>query len=176
MKDTFLWLTLVLMLVFCFSNKKNNIISIVTRQLFVYKDARNDRFYWKDIIIFVFAPFIISGIIVYGLEMIIPQSTIEQIITIVSIFFGLFLSFVGLLIPCINSNNDRVKYIKETFITTLFCMILSILILTYDVICLTIPESTYNHTIYSFINIVILCELMFCIFLLIKRIYNIFYD
>lgn len=160
-----LFLTLLIILIMIFGNRKVRIISVFAMQFQGFKNARNNKISLWDIVCFLFMPVVLAAIITYKFQIIMDDTLAQVFTTIFSLAFTVLFGFAAILVGKIDSKHDIEKrVVGETFVSivsaTLLCLISTILsIITIRVNNFTIL-SLLSFAVYSISFMIVMLMLL----------------
>lgn len=150
-------------------NKKMRFYGVLKEQFKIFKDARTSKTSYYDVSVFYILPLLISIIVVYYFKGAMPDTTLENILSIYSIIFAFLLGTIAMIGTTTDAKDTRQQVSNETFITIMNCIIISFFILIDLVVILSgITCDILYVLLYTFIIMTI--EYLFMIF---KRIWKI---
>lgn len=98
-------------------NKKTRLFRVIIEQFRIYKNDRNGKYYWLDILCFVCMPLGLAVLISLNLPLYEIVGYAGTIITLFSLIATLPLSFLALLIDKILQSKKEQEVAKETFVS-----------------------------------------------------------
>lgn len=171
-----------------------NVCQILTDHVDTFKMADNN-YSNKDKRIFIYYPIIFSTILIYIVGK--PSDSILDIFTLsLSVFIGLFLNLLVLILSTINSKTEshdkegRKELITQTFKNISYTIILGLISLAFVLlvvwqpfneetsICLFSLKITANNIFgytFSYILYLLITELVLTLLMVLKRIYKLFH-
>ncbi len=152
--------------------RKTSIISILIDQIKIYKNDRNNKYYWVDIITFIIIPIVISIIVALNFPILKIINNAETIITIFSLIATLPLSFLALLIDRIMKNKKAEEVAKETFVSITVDIIYSITIIGLVIVGALISLNEVFGKIIVGLIAFLTVKIVLNILMILKRVYN----
>lgn len=148
-----------------FGNKKVRILSVLIKQLQVFKNAKTDKISVWDIVCFIFFPIILSIIITFGFGSIIDDTLAGVLTTVFAFVFTVLFGFAAILVGKLDCDNEIEKQVVgETFVSIMTSNILSLIasILSIAIIITGDEKAKLILTIcvYSFSFMIIMLLLM----------------
>lgn len=169
-------MAMVIVCMMLFGNKKVRILSVLIKQLQVFKNAKTDKISVWDIVCFIFFPIVLSVIITFGFGSIIDDTLAGVLTTVFAfVFTGLF-GFAAILVGKLDCDNEiKKQVVGETFVSIMTSNILSLIasILSITIIITGDEKAKLILTIcvYSFSFMIIMLLLMIS-----KRTFIIYYE
>lgn len=133
MNDT-VWaiIAAALLILLMIGNRKVRLISLFSKQIRVFKNARTNKVSVWDIFCFIVFPTCLALIVVYGLKICIDNTLSEILTTVFSLVFTVLFGFAAIIVGKLDSKNElEKKVVEETFISIMSATILSLI----SVIC-----------------------------------------
>lgn len=161
-----------------------NIISIIKDHFKTLKSLNepNDIIYWKDLLLFIVIPLIISVFLSckgYNFE-----NQVGNLIAAISIFGGFLFNLLAIIYGQIDKiqsdatgeNSDlKKRFVKEIHTNISFCIVLSIIIiLTLLATSIDIPQNRFNNIIEIFIiglNYYLMSLFLLTLLMILNRVY-----
>lgn len=166
-------LCLALLLMFC--NKKIRCSQLIKDAFSVFKDNRNGKVYWYDLLTFFGCPVIISVSVIFGFNYWFNKEMASTLLNVFSIMFTLLFGVISILTSTIESNDEiRKKITKEAFATASFSMLISFLNLVILIVYIALQQFEMPTIIFMFLSgivIVLSLIMMMLFFMIIKRSY-----
>ena len=153
-------------------SRKVSVIKIIVEQFKIYKDDRNGKFYWLDILTFMAFPLAIGIIVAINLPLAKIISNAETIITVFSIIVTLPLSFLALLIDRVLKNKKAEEVAKETFVSITVDIVYAMLIIGVVVFAALTPLSAVGEKFVVSVLAFFTVKMALNILMILKRIFN----
>ena len=158
-------MAMVIVCMMLFGNKKVRILSVLLKQLQVFKNAKTDKISVWDIDCFIFFPIVLSVIITFGFGSIIDDTLAGVLTTVFAFVFTVLFGFAAILVGKLDCDNEIEKQVVgETFVSIMTSNILSLIasILSIAIIITGDEKAKLILTIcvYSFSFIIIMLLLM----------------
>ena len=161
-----------LFLVSILISRKVSILRIIAEQFKIYKDDRNGKFYWLDILTFIVFPIAIGVIVALNLPLAKIISNADTIITVFSIIVTLPLSFLALLIDRVLKNKKEKEVAKETFVSITVDIVYAMVIIGVVVFAALTPLSPVFEKIIVGVLAFFTVKMALNILMILKRIFN----
>lgn len=148
-----------------FGNKKVRVLSVLMKQLQVFKNAKTDKISIWDIFCFIFLPIALAVLIASGFGCIIDSNLAGVLTTVFAFVFTVLFGFASILVGKLDSNNEIEKQVVgETFVSIMTSNILSLIsaVLSIAIIITNneIASLVLSIFIYSFSFVIIMLLLM----------------
>ena len=148
-----------------FGNKKVRVISILMKQLHVFKNAKTNKTSIWDIICFIVLPIALAVLIVLGLKCVINNSLAGVLTTVFAFVFTVLFGFAAILVGRIDSKNEIEKQVvEETIVSIMTSNVLSLtsVILSIAIIITNneIAGLVLSIFVYSFSFMIVMLLLM----------------
>ena len=158
-------MAMVIVCMMLFGNKKVRILSVLIKQLQVFKNAKTDKISVWDIVCFIFFPIVLSVIITFGFGSIIDDTLAGVLTTVFAFVFTVLFGFAAILVGKLDCDNEIEKQVVgETFVSIMTSNILSLIasILSIAIIITGDENAKLILTIcvYSFSFMIIMLLLM----------------
>ena len=158
-------MAMVIVCMMLFGNKKVRILSVLLKQLQVFKNAKPDKISVWDIVCFIFFPIVLSVIITFGFGSIIDDTLAGVLTTVFAFVFTVLFGFAAILVGKLDCDNEIEKQVVgETFVSIMTSNILSLIasILSIAIIITGDEKAKLILTIcvYSFSFMIIMLLLM----------------
>lgn len=158
-------MAMVIVCMMLFGNKKVRILSVLIKQLQVFKNAKTDKTSVWDIVCFIFFPIVLSVIITFGFGSIIDDTLAGVLTTVFAFVFTVLFGFAAILVGKLDCDNEIEKQVVgETFVSIMTSNILSLItsILSIAIIITGDEKAKLILTIcvYSFSFMIIMLLLM----------------
>ncbi len=158
-------MAMVIVCMMLFGNKKVRILSVLIKQLQVFKNAKTDKISVWDIVCFIFFPIVLSVIITFGFGSIIDDTLAGVLTTVFAFVFTVLFGFAAILVGKLDCDNEIEKQVVgETFVSIMTSNILSLIasILSIAIIIMGDEKAKLILTIcvYSFSFMIIMLLLM----------------
>jgi len=158
-------MAMVIVCMMLFGNKKVRILSVLIKQLQVFKNAKTDKISVWDIVCFIFFPIVLSVIITFGFGSIIDDTLAGVLTTVFAFVFTVLFGFAAILVGKLDCDNEIEKQVVgETFVSIMTSNILSLIasILSIAIIITGGEKAKLILTIcvYSFSFMIIMLLLM----------------
>ncbi len=158
-------MAMVIVCMMLFGNKKVRILSVLIKQLQVFKNAKTDKISVWDIVCFIFFPIVLSVIITFGFGSIIDDTLAGVLTTVFAFVFTVLFGFAAILVGKLDCDNEIEKQVVgETFVFIMTSNILSLIasILSIAIIITGDEKAKLILTIcvYSFSFMIIMLLLM----------------
>ena len=158
-------MAMVIVCMMLFGNKKVRILSVLIKQLQVFKNAKTDKISVWDIVCFIFFSIVLSVIITFGFGSIIDDTLAGVLTTVFAFVFTVLFGFAAILVGKLDCDNEIEKQVVgETFVSIMTSNILSLIasILSIAIIITGDEKAKLILTIcvYSFSFMIIMLLLM----------------
>ena len=158
-------MAMVIVCMMLFGNKKVRILSVLIKQLQVFKNAKTDKISVWDIVCFIFFPIVLSVIITFGFGSIIDDTLAGVLTTVFAFVFTVLFGFAAILVGKLDCDNEiEIQVVGETFVSIMTSNILSLIasILSIAIIITGDEKAKLILTIcvYSFSFMIIMLLLM----------------
>lgn len=158
-------MAMVIVCMMLFGNKKVRILSVLIKQLQVFKNAKTDKISVWDIVCFIFFPIVLSVIITFGFGSIIDDKLAGVLTTVFAFVFTVLFGFAAILVGKLDCDNEIEKQVVgEIFVSIMTSNILSLIasILSIAIIITGDEKAKLILTIcvYSFSFMIIMLLLM----------------
>lgn len=163
-----------ILIVSIISNRKIRVFDIIIEQFKIYKDDRNDKYYWLDILNFILVPIGVGGLVAFNLPLSNIIDNADKIITIYSIIATLPLSFLALLVDRILKNRKEEEVAKETFVSITIDIIYSIAVIAIVVFAALTPLPNFVGKIIVGVIAFLTIKIVLNIFMILKRVYKVY--
>lgn len=163
-----------ILMVSIISNRKIRIFDIIVDQFKIYKDDRNDKYYWLDIVNFIIVPIGVGVLVAYNLPLSKIIDNADKIITIYSIIATLPLSFLALLVDRILKNRKEEAVAKETFVSITIDIVYSIAVIAIVVFAALTPLPSLVGEIIVGVITFLTIKIVLNIFMILKRVYKVY--
>ncbi|WP_440526717.1 hypothetical protein [Simiaoa sp.] len=121
-------MAMVIVCMMLFGNKKVRILSVLIKQLQVFKNAKTDKISVWDIVCFIFFPIVLSVIITFGFGSIIDDTLAGVLTTVFAFVFTVLFGFAAILVGKLDCDNEIEKQVVgETFVSIMTSNILSLI-------------------------------------------------
>lgn len=122
-----------------FGNKKVRILSVLLKQIQVFKNAKTEKFSIWDIICFIIMPICLAIILVIGFECIIDDNLASVLTTVFAFVFTVLFGFASILVGKMEGGNDiEKKVVGETFVSIVSSTVLSLLAAILSIVIIKI--------------------------------------
>ncbi len=127
-RTTLTIITITIICLMLFGNKKVRVFNVLIKQLQVLKNARTNKLSIWDIVCFIILPIILSIIISVGYGYIVDNELAGVLTTVFAFVFTVLFGFAAILVGKLDSKNviER-QVVGETFISIMTSNILSLL-------------------------------------------------
>ena len=163
-----------ILMVSIISNRKIRIFDIIVDQFKIYKDDRNDKYYWLDIVNFIIVPIGVGVLVAFNLPLSKIIDNADKIITIYSIIATLPLSFLALLVDRILKNRKEESVAKETFVSITIDIVYSIAVIAIVVFAALTPLPSLVGEIIVGVITFLTIKIVLNIFMILKRVYKVY--
>lgn len=163
-----------ILMVSIISNRKIRIFDIIVDQFKIYKDDRNDKYYWLDIVNFIIVPIGVGVLVAFNLPLSKIIDNADKIITIYSIIATLPLSFLALLVDRILKNRKEEAVAKETFVSITIDIVYSIAVIAIVVFAALTPLPSLVGEIIVGVITFLTIKIVLNIFMILKRVYKVY--
>lgn len=153
-------------------SRKTSVLKIFIEQLKIYKDDRNGKFYWLDILTFLILPAVIAVVTALNLPLSKIVNNADSIITVFSIIITLPLSFLALLIDRVLKNSKAEEVAKETFVSITVDILYAILIIGLVLFAALTPLCNIFQKVIVGVVVFLTVKLILNILMILKRIFN----
>ena len=177
MKDN-IWmlLSIILIIMMLFLNKKVRLIEVITEQFKVFKNARNDKISIWDICCFIIMPIALAVIIVFAIGKSVDNELANTLTTVFSLVFTILFGFIAILIGRMEDNlNNKIEQtvIKETFVSIISATLISLCGTVISIIITQIEDGLTKSVISCVIYSISFIDVMFLL-MTTKRIFKIY--
>ena len=173
-KGIFVCILIVCIFVMIVGSKKVRLTKLCFEQFKVFRNAKNNKTSFWDIICFIVSPIVSSLLIVYYFNFLIDIELAQLLSTLFSIVFTVLFGFVSILVAKINSERSLEKKVaEETFIS----IITTTTIALVDTILSIILSTDQSFEIKRIVSVIVICLSFITIMLLlliIKRTFLLF--
>lgn len=129
----------IIVAVMLLGNRKVRLLTVLSRQVQVFKNARTERISIWDITCFAVLPFFLAWIIVYKMGITIDETLSGILTTVFSLVFTVLFGFAAIIVGKIDSQNEIEKeVVEETFISIVSSTILSMISVVCSIIVIVI--------------------------------------
>ena len=154
-------------------NPKTRLIRVLREQFRIYKNDRNGKLYWIDIVCFICMPLGLAVLISVNLPL---REIIEHagtIITVFSLIATLPLSFLALLIDKILQSKKEQEVAKETFVSITLDILYSMTVIGIIIVAslCNVPEGMQKAIVGVVAFLVI--KIAMNILMILKRVFSI---
>ena len=153
-------------------SRKTSILKIVIEQFKIYKDDRNGKYYWLDIITFIIVPISIGIIVAFNLPISKIVDNANTVITVFSLIATLPLSFLAMLIDRILKSKKAEEVAKETFVSITIDIIYAIIIIGIVIFAALTPLTIFAEKVIVGLIAFLTVKMVLNILMILKRIYN----
>lgn len=153
-------------------SRKASVFKIVVEQFKIYKDDRNGKYYWLDIITFIIAPILIGVIVALNLPLSKITNNADTVITVFSLIGTLPLSFLAMLIDRILKNKKEEEVAKETFVSITIDIVYAMVIIGLVVFARLTPLSDYVEKTFVGLIAFLTVKMILNILMILKRVFN----
>ena len=158
-------MAMVIVCMMLFGNKKVRILSVLIKQLQVFKNAKTDKISVWDIVCFIFFPIVLSVIITFGFGSIIDDTLAGVLTTVFAFVFTVLFGFAAILVGKLDCDNEIEKQVVgETFVSimtsNILSLIASILSIAIIITCDEKAKLILTICVYSFSFMIIMLLLM----------------
>ncbi len=153
-------------------SRKASVFKIVVEQFKIYKDDRNGKYYWLDIITFLIAPALIGIIAALNLPLSKIINNADTVITVFSLIATLPLSFLAMLIDRILKNKKEEEVAKETFVSITVDIVYAIIIIGTVVFASLTPLADFVKKIIVGLIAFFTVKMVLNILMILKRVFN----
>ena len=162
------WLIAVTVMIVCmmlFGNRKVRVFSVFRRQLQIFNDARKEKISVWDIICFLFFPICLAVIITIGFESPVDNNLAGVLTTVFAFVFTVLFGFAAILVGKMDgSNGIEKRVVGETFVSIVTSTILSLIAAVLSIVIIKIECETavevLSCIIYSISFMVVMLLLM----------------
>lgn len=152
-------------------NPKTRFLHIIKEQFKIYKNDKNNEYYWLDFLTFITIPVAVAIIIALNLPLSKILSHAETIITVFSLIATLPLSFLALFIDKILQTKKEKEVAKEAFVSINIDILYSMLVIGIVIVASFIDASEFlNHIIVGLISFFTI-KVALNILMILKRIF-----
>ena len=162
-------------IIFLFSiiiSRKTSVLKIIIEQFKIYKDDRNGKYFWLDIVTFIISPLLIAIIVALNLPITVIISNAESIITVFSIIVTLPLSFLALLVDRVLKSQKAEEVARETFVSITIDIVYSIVIIGIVVFSSLTPLPIIINKIMVGLIAFFTVKMILNILMILKRVFN----
>lgn len=153
-------------------SRKASVFKIIVEQFKIYKDDRNGRYYWLDMLTFIVFPLIIAIIVSFNLPLAKIITNADAIITVFSIIVTLPLSFLALLIDRVLKNKKEEEVAKETFVSITVDIVYAMVIIGAVVFSALTPLNEFGEKIIVGLISFLTVKMALNILMILKRLFN----
>lgn len=162
----------ILFLISILISRKVNVFKIIIEQFRIYKNDRNGKYYWLDLITFLLIPVFIGAVVALNLPISKITSNADSIITVFSLIATLPLSFLALLIDRILKTKKEEEVAKETFVSITIDIIYTMVIIGVIVFATLTPLPTIVGKILVGTIATLTVKMVLNILMILKRVFN----
>lgn len=161
-------LIVIAMVIVCamlLGNRKVRILSVLIKQLQVFKNAKTNKISIWDTICFIILPIILSVIITFGFGCIIDDALAGVLTTVFAFVFTVLFGFAAILVGKIDCDNEIEKQVVgETFVSIMTSNILSLIASILSIVIIITDSGKVKLIlaicVYSFSFMIIMLLLM----------------
>lgn len=153
-------------------SRKASVLKIVVEQFKIYKDDRNGKYYWLDIVTFIIVPLLIGGIVAFNLPLSRIIGNADTVITVFSLIATLPLSFLALLIDRILKSKKEEEVARETFVSITIDIIYAIIIIGIVVFASLTPLAKLAEKAVVGLIAFFTVKMVLNILMILKRVFN----
>ena len=106
-------MAMVIVCMMLFGNKKVRILSVLIKQLQVFKNAKTDKISVWDIVCFIFFPIVLSVIITFGFGSIIDDTLAGVLTTVFAFVFTVLFGFAAILVGKLDCDNENKIFVDR---------------------------------------------------------------
>ncbi len=156
-------------------NRKINCCQLVKDAFNVFRNYKNGKVYWFDLLTFFGCPFVISISVIISFDYCFNKEMANTLLNVFSIMFTLLFGITSILTSTVEGDNEINKKIsREAFATASFSMLISllnliILILYINLLDFELPITVFMHMSGVVIGLSLLLTMLFL--MMIKRSY-----
>lgn len=165
-------LCVVIFLISILISRKTGIFKVVIEQFKIYKDDRNGKYYWIDLITFIILPILIGVIVAFNLPISKIINNADTVITVFSLIATLPLSFLAMLIDRILKSKKAEEVAKETFVSITVDIIYSIVIIGIVVFAALTPLTSIAERVIVGLIAFLTVKMVLNILMILKRVFN----
>ena len=162
----------ILFLISILISRKVNVFKIIIEQFKIYKNDRNGKYYWLDLITFLLIPVFIGAVVALNLPISKITGNADSIITVFSLIATLPLSFLALLIDRILKTKKEEEVAKETFVSITIGIIYTMVIIGVIVFATLTPLPTIVGKILVGTIATLTVKMVLNILMILKRVFN----
>lgn len=143
MDDTIIWtiIVTVLLILLMIGNRKVQLISLFTKQIQVFMNARTNKISFWDILCFIGFPICLAIVVVYKLDISIDNSLSGLLTTVFSLMFTVLFGFATIIVGKLDSKNLlEKKVVEETFVSIMSATVLSLVSVVCSIIVTRVDE------------------------------------
>lgn len=153
-------------------SRKASVLKIIVEQFKIYKDDRNGKYYWLDMLTFIVFPLVIGIVVALNLPLVKIISNADTIITVFSIIVTLPLSFLALLIDRVLKSKKEEEVAKETFVSITVDIVYAMIIIGVVVFAALTPIAELGEKIIVGLIAFLTVKMALNILMILKRIFN----
>lgn len=177
MNDT-IWtiIAAALLIILMVGNRKVRLISILSKQIQVFKNARTNKISVWDILCFIVFPICLALILVYGLGICIDDTLSGILTTVFSLVFTVLFGFAAIIVGKLDSKNElEKKVVEETFVSIMSATVLSLISVICSIIVVKIDAGWAVNLVSALVYSVSIMTIMLLL-LVSKRTFIIYND
>lgn len=177
MNDT-IWtiIAAALLILLMVGNRKVRLISLLSKQIQVFKNARTNKISVWDILCFIVFPICLALILVYGLEICIDDTLSGILTTVFSLVFTVLFGFAAIIVGKLDSKNElEKKVVEETFVSIMSATVLSLISVICSIIVVKIDAGWAVNLVSALVYSVSIMTIMLLL-LVSKRTFIIYND
>lgn len=153
-------------------SRKASVFKILLEQFNIYKNDKNGKYYWLDIINFIVVPIIIGIVVAFNLPISKIINNADTVITVFSLIATLPLSFLAMLIDRIMKNKKEEEVAKETFVSITVDIIYAMIIIGMVVFASLTPLAGFMEKIIVGLIAFFTVKMVLNILMILKRVFN----
>lgn len=165
------FIIIIILIIIALLNPKLQLKKLFRSQFQVYKNDKNGKIFWFDIVTFFIIPILISIISAIYLPMITISKYSDTTITIFSLIATVLLSFVAILVDKKFKKENEKELLNETIVTIITNIIYSISIVALVVLPKIVLLSEIQKKIILGIIVFLIIKIAFGMFMILKRVY-----
>lgn len=132
-------IVVALLILLMIGNRKVHLILLFSKQVQVFRNAKNNKISVWDILCFIVFPICLALLVVYNLGICIDETLSGILTTVFSLMFTVLFGFATIIVGKINSNNVlEKKVVEETFISIMSATVMSLVSVVFSIIVLKV--------------------------------------
>lgn len=165
------FIIIIILIIIALLNPKLQLKKLFRAQFQIYKNDKNGKIFWFDIVTFFIIPILISIISAIYLPITAISKYSDTTITIFSLIATVLLSFVAILVDKKFKKEKENELLNETIVTIITDIVYSISIVALVVLPKIVLLSVIFKKIILGIIVFLIIKIAFGMFMILKRVY-----